>query len=155
MRSATSAGRRRVNGGTGIGSGIGLTLSVGGSCARTGRREETWHPVTDTQLLQTRPVPTFTLYVALRAEAPLDDAVVAAVAGVLRPEDEWLCIWRDEDDGALLRVSVDGVADDLEAALDLGRDLAEETAAASPLPTEIEEVVAMDDERQVVWRAKP
>ena len=36
----------------------------------------------------------------------------------------------------------------------VGRDLAEETATASPFPTEIEEVVAMDDERQLVWRAK-
>ena len=106
-------------------------------------------------LPQTRGVPTFTRYVALRADRPLDDAAVAAVADDLRPEDEELCIWRDEQDGALLRVSVEGVADDLEAALDLGRALAEETAVASRFPTETEEIVAMDDEQQLVWRAKP
>ena len=98
---------------------------------------------------------TFTLYAVVRAARALDDAAVAAVADDLRPEDEELCIWRDEQDGALLRVSVEGVADDLEAALDLGRALAEETAVASRFPTETEEIVAMDDEQQLVWRAKP
>jgi hypothetical protein len=96
-------------------------------------------------------MPPVTLYVALRAEQPLDDAAVERVSRALRPGDEGLCVWRD---GALLRVSVDCAADDLQAALDLARDLADETAVASPFPTEIEEVVAMDDEQQLVWRAK-
>jgi len=100
-------------------------------------------------------VPTFTLYVALRAEARLDDDSVGAVAGGLRPGDEGLCIWRDADDGAVLRVSVDCTAADLEEALDLGRDLAEETAGLSPFRTAVEEVQAMTDDEVLVWRATP
>jgi hypothetical protein len=100
-------------------------------------------------------VPTYALYVALRAERPLDEAAVDDLAVVLRPEDDERCMWRDERDGALLRVSVDCVAGDLEAALDLGHDLAEEITVASRFPIAAEEVVAMDDEQQLVWRAKP
>jgi hypothetical protein len=100
-------------------------------------------------------VPTFTLSVALRTGQLLDDAAVATVAQVLRPQDESSFIWRDEQDGARLRVSVDCVAAGLEAALDLGHDLAEEITVASPFPMAAEEVVAMDDEQQLVWRAKP
>jgi hypothetical protein len=99
-------------------------------------------------------VDSFTLYVALRAAGPLDDATVAAVAGALRPDDEELCIWRDEQDAELLRVSVDCVAADLEDALELGHGLAAETGALGP-GLAVEEVVAMTDEQQLVWRARP
>jgi hypothetical protein len=99
-------------------------------------------------------MPPVTLFVALRAEQPLDDAAVERVSGGLRPGDEGLRIWRDGQDDALLRVSADCSADDLEAGLQLAHELAEETAVASPFPTEIEEVVAMDDEQQLVWRAR-
>jgi hypothetical protein len=99
-------------------------------------------------------VDSFTLYVALRAARPLDDATVAALAGALRPDDEGLCIWRDEADPGLLRVTVDGVAADLEGALELGHRLAAETEALGPGLT-VEEVVAMTDEEQLVWRARP
>ncbi len=99
---------------------------------------------------------TFTLYVVVRAGRALDDAAVAALGGVLRPDDEDLCIWRDDADPTLVRVSTDRPADDLHGALALGRDLAAEMAAAlSPVDAAVEEVVAMDDEQQLVWRAKP
>ncbi len=62
----------------------------------------------------------YTLYVALRADRSLDDAAVAAVGAPLRPDDEDLCIWRDADAPAVLRVSADCLAADLEAALELG-----------------------------------
>ena len=97
---------------------------------------------------------TFTLYVALRAEGRLDDAAVDAVAGALRPDDEQLCLWRDEDDLTRLRVSLDCAAADLEAALELGHELAAETCGLRPGLT-AEEVVAMSDEDQLVWRARP
>jgi hypothetical protein len=100
-------------------------------------------------------VPTFALYVALRAERPLDDAGLGALALVLRPEDDGRCMWRDESDGALLRVSVDCSAGDLERALDLGHDLAQEAVDLSTFALTVEEVAAMDDERQLVWRARP
>ena len=97
-------------------------------------------------------MPTFTLYVALRVQRLLDDADVEALAGVVRPADDELCIWRD---GALVRLSTDCSADDLEAALDLGRDLAAEAVEAGVVPLVADEVSAMDDERQLVWRREP
>jgi hypothetical protein len=155
MRSATSAGSLREKGGTGVGSGIGLT-PLGGGASRDGKghREEVAGREPDTAVPQTRGMPPVTLFVALRAEQPLDDAAVERVSGGLRPGDEGLRIWRDGQDDALLRVSADCSADDLEAGLQLAHELAEETAVASPFPTEIEEVVAMDDEQQLVWRAR-
>jgi hypothetical protein len=97
-------------------------------------------------------VDSFTLYVSLRAARPLDDAAVAAVAGALRPDDE-LSLWRDDEDAALLCGTVDCVAADLESALELGHQLAETTGHVSGLT--VEEVVAMTDEEQLVWRARP
>jgi hypothetical protein len=101
------------------------------------------------------PVDTFTLYVAVRATRALDDAAVEAVGSRLRPDDEGLCIWRDDADPTLLRVSIDSPAEDLDSALGLGRELADETVGQSPSGAAVEEVVAMDDERQLVWRAEP
>ena len=63
-------------------------------------------------------------------------------------------MWRDEQNSELLRVTVDCVAADLEHALELGHQLAAETAALGPGLT-VEEVVAMTDEEQLVWRARP
>ena len=100
-------------------------------------------------------MPTFTLYVALRAERPLDVGALDALALVLRPEDDERCLWRDGEDGALLRVSVDCSADDLDAALELGHDLAGEAVDLSSTALAVEEVAAMDEEQQLVWRAKP
>ena len=100
-------------------------------------------------------MPTFTLYVALRADQPLDDDALDALALVVRPDDDERCMWRDEQDGALLRMSVDCSAADLDAALDLGHDLAEEAVDASSFPLAVEEVAAMDDDRQLVWRREP
>ena len=97
---------------------------------------------------------TFALYVALRAGSPLDDAAVGALAGVLRPDDDDLCIWRDEQSPTLLRVSADRVAADVDGALELGHALGAETAALGRGLT-VEEVVAMTDEEQLVWRARP
>jgi len=99
-------------------------------------------------------VPTFSLYVALRAERPLDENALDELSLVLRPDDE-RCMWRDERDGALLRMSVDCSAGDLETALDSGHDLAQEAVDLSSFALTVEEVAAMDDERQLVWRARP
>ena len=98
-------------------------------------------------------VESFTLYVTLRAARPLDDAAVAAVSAALRPDDEDLRVWRDEDAPAVLRVSVDCVAADLESALEQGHLLAAESRVRSP-GLAVEEVVAMTDEEQLVWRAR-
>ena len=97
-------------------------------------------------------VDSFTLYVALRADAPLDDATVDTVAGVLRPDHDGLRVWRDEQSATLVRVTVDCDAADPDAALELGHALAAETVA---LGLTVEEVVAMTDEEQLVWRARP
>jgi hypothetical protein len=100
-------------------------------------------------------VPTFTLYIALRAEEPLDDVAVAAVAGVRRPEDDELGIWRDGENSTVMRVSAECSAADLEAALEIGHGLAEGILGLSPFSAAVEEVQAMTDEDVLVWRAEP
>jgi hypothetical protein len=136
MRAATSGGSRRENGGRGIGSGIRSPLL---RRRAADSRERDRAAIRIQGLPQTRSVPTFTLYVALRAGQPLDDDAVDALALVLRPED-----------AALLRVSVDCSAHDLEAALDLGHDLAVEAVDLSSFALAVEEVAAMDEARELV-----
>lgn len=104
--------------------------------------------------LQTSAVHSFSLYVVLRADRDLDDAAVDAVAGPLRPDAPDLCIWRDPYRAALLRISVECLATDLEAALAQGHALAEETRALGRGLT-VEEVVAMTEQEQLVWRSRP
>jgi hypothetical protein len=77
------------------------------------------------------------------------------MAGLLRPDGEELCLWRDDADPTLVRVSIDCAADDLDGALALGRDLADEVVTLSPVDAAVDEVVAMDDVHQLVWRARP
>jgi hypothetical protein len=97
-------------------------------------------------------VDTFTLFVALRPDQPLDDAAVDALGAVVRPEDDDLRIWREAGRG-LLRVSTECAAEDLEAALELGHALGTEVLAACP--GSLLEVSALGDEDSLVWRAVP
>ncbi|MGY2066816.1 hypothetical protein [Blastococcus sp. SYSU DS0619] len=97
-------------------------------------------------------MPEYTLALALRSSAPLDDDAVDAVRAVLRPDDAGLRVWR-EPDRAVLRVTTECTAEDLRAALELGRDLADE--ANDACPGRVFEVAAMDDEDSMVWRAGP
>jgi hypothetical protein len=88
-------------------------------------------------------VDTFTLVVVLRTARDVDDAVVGHLG-----------LWRDDTDPAVWRASTDCTAVAIEEALSLGRDLADQMASG-PLDATVEEVVAMDDARQLVWRANP
>jgi hypothetical protein len=97
-------------------------------------------------------VDSFTLYVALRPDDPLDDAAVDALGAVLRPEDDERRIWTERDRG-LLRVSTECTAGDLEAALERGQALGAELVAACP--GQLLEVGALGDEDSLVWRAVP
>jgi hypothetical protein len=97
-------------------------------------------------------VPEYTLSVALRSSAPLDDAAIDALRIVVRPDDDQLRLWR-EPDRAVLRLATECTADDLETALELGHDLAEEAGGACP--GRVFEVAAMDDEDSRVWRSGP
>ncbi|CAA9214136.1 MAG: hypothetical protein AVDCRST_MAG57-233 [uncultured Blastococcus sp.] len=94
----------------------------------------------------------FTLYVALRPEHPLDGAAMDALGAVLRPEDDERRIWTEPDRG-LLRVSTECAAADLEAALELGQVLGAELVDACP--GQLLEVGALGDEDSLVWRAVP
>lgn len=95
---------------------------------------------------------TFTLFLALRPEQPLDDDAVDALAVDLRPGDDGLRVWR-EDGRGLLRVATEAPAESLEAALGLAQDLGAEVLARCP--GELLEVSAMGDEDSLVWRAVP
>ncbi|TQN41422.1 hypothetical protein FHU33_0790 [Blastococcus colisei] len=95
---------------------------------------------------------TFTLFLALRPEPPLDQAAVDALGGVLRPGDDDLRVWREEGRG-LLRVSTETSAEGLEAALELAHGLGAEVLAECP--GTLLEVSALGDEDSLVWRAVP
>jgi len=97
-------------------------------------------------------VDTFSLFVTLRPEQPLDDAAVDAAGAVLRPGDDDLRLWR-EDGRGLLRVSTECAAADLETALQLAHALGAETLAACP--GALLEVSALGDEDALVWRSVP
>jgi len=94
-------------------------------------------------------VDTFTVVFVLRAPPGFDGAALER----LPLHDEGLRLWHDDADPTVLRGSVDCSADDLDGALAVGRELARKTAAALHLA--VEEVAAMDDESQLVWRANP
>jgi hypothetical protein len=97
-------------------------------------------------------VASFSLYVALRPDQLLDDDAVEALAGVVRPGDADLRIWREADRG-LLRVTTECEADDLDSALCLGHALGAESLAACP--GQLLEIGALGDEDALVWRAVP
>src|SRR4029450_6568028 len=100
-------------------------------------------------------VDAFTVYAVLRSEHPVDDAAVEVVSRGLQRHGERLRIWRDEQDPTAVRVSTDVDAAGVESALDAGHALAQQARALCPLPASVEEVVAMTDEDQLVWRAEP
>lgn len=100
----------------------------------------------------TRAVDSFTLFLALRPEASLDDDAVDALATALRPGDDDLRVWREEGRG-LVRVSTEATADRLEAALELAHALGAEVLARCP--GTLLEVSALGDEDALVWRAVP
>ncbi len=95
---------------------------------------------------------TFTLFVALRPDQPLDDDAVDAIGALVRPEDDDLRIWREAGRG-LLRVSTECAAENLEAALELGHALGAEAQTACP--GSLLEVSALGDEDSLVWRSVP
>ena len=95
-------------------------------------------------------MPTFTVYVALRAATAVDDATVDTVASGLRPGDEELRVWR-EPDRAVLRASTERDADDLAAALELAHALGERLQELCP--GDLLEAAALGDEDSLVWRA--
>ena len=113
-----------------------------GRARRTRRAHHTGH------------VETFTLAIAVRTDAPLDDEACAAVAGGLRPTDLDVSVWADPEDPTLLRMSADRAADDLDGALGLGRRLAAGLLDRCGLPARVLEVSAMTDEDVMVWRAE-
>ncbi len=95
---------------------------------------------------------TFTLFLALRPDQPLDDDAVDAVGAALGPGDDDLRVWRENGRG-LLRVATEGAAEDLEAALGLAQALGAEVLGRCP--GTLLEVAAMGDEDSLVWRAVP
>ena len=94
----------------------------------------------------------FTLFLALRPERPLDGGAVDDLGAALRPSDEQLRVWREEGRG-LLRVSTEATADGLEAALELAHALGADVLARCP--GTLLEVSALGDEDSLVWRAVP
>jgi hypothetical protein len=99
-------------------------------------------------------MPTFTLAVSVRFDPAPGDDVVDSLSATLRPGEDDLLVWRDAD-AAVLRLSTDCLAADLDGAVALGLALGDDALALSRHSGLVQEVVAMDDERQLVWRAQP
>jgi hypothetical protein len=100
-------------------------------------------------------VETFTLYVAVRADRPLDDDVLTALVTALRPGGHEHRVWVDGEDGALVRVSVESAAESLDAALQKAHLLAGQARALVSSGARVVEVSAMTDDDVMVWRAQP
>jgi hypothetical protein len=101
-----------------------------------------------------RGVPALSLAVSVRFDAVPGDDVVDLLSTTLRPGDDDLIVWRDADP-TVLRLATDCPAVDLEEAVARGLELADDAVAVSGRGGAVLEVVAMDDERQLVWRAEP
>jgi hypothetical protein len=99
-------------------------------------------------------VPTFTLAVSVRFDSAPGDDVVDMLSSGLRAGDDGPLVWRDTDP-AVLRLSIECTAADPDGAMAAGLALADDAVELSRFAGAALEVVAMDDERQVVWRAEP
>jgi hypothetical protein len=99
-------------------------------------------------------VPAHSLAVSVRFDAVPGDDVVDMLRSRLRPGDDDLMVWRDADP-TVLRLATDCPAPDLEEALARGLQLADDAVAVGGRGGAVLEVVAMDDEQQLVWRAEP
>jgi hypothetical protein len=104
-------------------------------------------------LPHTRSVPTFTLALTVRLDAVPDDDTIDVLGATLLPGADDLMVWRDADP-AVLRLSVERATTDADATVMLGLELGDHAIALSRSGGAVEEVAAMDDERQHVWRAK-
>lgn len=96
----------------------------------------------------------YTVLVALRFDPALGEDAVDGLRAALRPRDDDLRLWLDSDPG-VVRMTTERAAPDLDAAVLLGHDLAEEALELSGSPGSALEVVAMTDEHQRIWRAEP
>lgn len=94
----------------------------------------------------------FTLFLTLRPDRPLDGGAVDALGSALRPQDDELRVWREDGPG-LLRVSTEADAEGLEAALELAHVLGADVLARCP--GTLLEVSALGDDDSLVWRAMP
>jgi hypothetical protein len=99
-------------------------------------------------------VPTFTVLVALRFDTVPGEQAVDGLRAALQPRDDTLRLWQDTDP-RVIRMTTERSAPDLEAAVFLGHDLAEEALELSGSAGSALEVVAMTDEQQRIWRAEP
>ncbi len=92
---------------------------------------------------------------AIRALSSIPEPIYAAVSGALRPEDEALCIWIDEQDDNVLRVVTDVLSGDVAAALEAGRQLAQEAVTLLAMEADVEVVAETEDDEDqyAIWRS--
>jgi hypothetical protein len=104
--------------------------------------------------IHTFDMPLFTVLVALRFDVAPGDEAVDGLRTALQPRDDGLRLWQDTDP-RVVRMTTERAAPDLEAAVFLGHDLAEEALELSGSAGSALEIVAMTDEQQRIWRAEP
>jgi hypothetical protein len=96
-------------------------------------------------------VETFAIYADWRCTGAVHEDALATISSGFRPDDEGVCLWIDEKDPALLKLSLDVVAEDYEEAGRMGRRLAHEAVALAHLPGELIALSACTEEGQAVW----
>lgn len=99
----------------------------------------------------TAAVTTYAIYAALLSSQTSVEDVAASLSETLRPGDESICVWRNEKDATVVRVSSEQLASVLDEALREGLRLAQEAAPLLGPGAAVLEVVAMDDEGQLRW----
>jgi hypothetical protein len=82
------------------------------------------------------------VYADVRAHEPMDESVAVDALEGFRPDDEDLCIWRDQYVATLLHVTTEVEADEMKTALAVGRELAQEVIAFVDFDAHLEEVEA-------------
>ena len=97
----------------------------------------------------------FQIYAALRTPAPLTDDHLASLNRSLRPADESLCLWRDEKNESVLRLSVDLESHDYQEALREGLVIAQEAVQLVGPGSTVLELVAVTEEGQSRYTAQP
>jgi hypothetical protein len=86
-----------------------------------------------------------------RSPVPVSQHDLEVVSQRYRPDDEFACIFIDEQDPFVLRIQVDVEASDLGDALTVGRSELATAAATADLGGFAESVYASDDEQYIVW----
>lgn len=88
------------------------------------------------------PMTRWAVFAGVRAQQPMAESVAVDAFQGFQPDDEDLCIWRDQSDTTLLNVTTEVDADEMEDALAAGVHLAREILAFIDFDARLEGIEA-------------